>query len=291
MCGVIAPNASEELLKYFIKRANASNNELDALITAYKQAPTKGLKTQILSIYALRYSSTELKQIHAPFESLGDRQIKKARNHAKIVGVGFRVENIVHHRVRIDPDKLEHFLFFIDQPYFYQDVSYGTRTVKLDSGQEMVMPNVVRTVGLSTMVEQYHQHCREEEYEPLCKSTLYRILKVRGASQRKSLQGLDNTAASGAESFDTLTKVVGDLEQCGARHEWCEETLKDLKGGKRYLKTSYRVHCRDDSDECPHHCRQHALSDIECAEFQAACHHEHLEVCPDCEGLEATMVR
>ena len=118
-------------------RANPSNNELDALITAYKQAPTKSLKTQILSIYALRYSSTELKQVHAPFERLSNRQIKKARNHAKIVGVGFRVENIVHHRVRIDPDKLEHFLLFIDQPYFYQDVSYGTRIVNLDSGQEM----------------------------------------------------------------------------------------------------------------------------------------------------------
>ena len=209
VCGVIAPNASEELLKYIIKRASASNNELDALITAYKQAPTKSLKTQILSIYALRYTSTELKQIHAPFEKLSDRRIKKARNHAKIVGVGFRVENIVHHRVRIDPAKLEHLLLFIDQPYFYQDVSYGTRTVKLDSGQEMVMPNVVRTVGRSTMVEQYHQHCGEEEYEPLSKSTLYRILKVRGASQGKSLQGLDNTAASGAESFDTLTERSG----------------------------------------------------------------------------------
>ena len=56
VCGVMAPKASEELFKYFIKHANAPNNELDALITAYKQAPTKGLKTQILSIYALRYS-------------------------------------------------------------------------------------------------------------------------------------------------------------------------------------------------------------------------------------------
>ena len=107
--------------------------------------------------------------------------------------------------------------------------------------------------------------------------------------QRKSLQGLDNTAASGAESFDTLTKVVDDLERCGARHEWCEEIRNDLKAGKLYLKTSYRAHCRDDSDESPHHCRQHALSDTECVEFQAACHHEHLEVCPDCERLEATM--
>ena len=115
------------------------------------------------------------------------------------------------------------------------------------------------------------------------------ILKVRGASQRKSLQGLDNTAVSGAESFNTLTKVVSDLEECGVRHEWCEETQNDLKAGERYSKTRYRAQCRDDSDESPHHCRQHALRNIECAEFQAACHHEHLEVCPDCERLEATM--
>ena len=68
-------------------------------------------------------------------------------------------------------------------------------------------------------------------------------MKVRGASQRKSLQGLDNTAASGADSFDILTKVVGDLEECGVRHEWCEETQNDLKAGKRYSKTSYRAQC------------------------------------------------
>ena len=159
---VFAPNSSEELFKYFIKSANASNNELDALITAYKQAPTK----------SLHFTSTVLKPIHAPFENLSNRRTKKARNHAKIVGVGFRVESIVHHRVQIDPTKLEHFLSFINQPYFYQDVSYGTRTNKLDSGQEMVMSNVVRTVRWSTMVEQYHQHCRQEEYKPLSKYTL-----------------------------------------------------------------------------------------------------------------------
>ena len=84
----------------------------------------------------------------------------------------------------------------------------------------MVMPNVVRTVGRSTMIEQYHHWCREEDYQPLGRSTLYRILKVREASQRKSLQGLDNTASSGAEGFDTLNKIVDDLEQCGARHKW-----------------------------------------------------------------------
>ena len=104
---------------------------------------------------------------------------------------------------------------FVDQPYFYQDVSFGTRTVKLDSGQQIVMPNVVRTVGRSTMIEQYHQWCREEDYQPLGRSTLYRILKVREASQRKSLQGLDNTASSGAEGFDSVVHAINGARDLG----------------------------------------------------------------------------
>jgi len=190
---VIAPSSSKELLKSYIMRTSRSGNEIKALTLAYRQAPTKSLKTQILSIYALRFTSRELKAIHAPFEKLSDRQIKRARSHAKTVGVRLPVENIPYHRVRIDKSKLEHFLSFVDQPYFYQDVSFGAKTVNLNYGKRMVMPNVVRTVGRSTLIEQYHQRCREEEYQPLGKSTLYRILKVREASQRKSLQGLKCT--------------------------------------------------------------------------------------------------
>ena len=47
------------------------NNELDkgetALIAAYRQAPAKNPKTQILSIYALQYSSSKLKEMNAVF--------------------------------------------------------------------------------------------------------------------------------------------------------------------------------------------------------------------------------
>ena len=96
---------------------------------AYRQAPTKSLKTQILSIYALRFTSRELKEIHAPFENLSDRQIKKARSHAKTVRVGLPVESIPYHRVRIDKSKPKHFLSFVDQPYFYQDVLFMGRAL------------------------------------------------------------------------------------------------------------------------------------------------------------------
>ena len=219
VCQVIAPCASEQLQMAYVKRASTSRSQVEALLSTYKQAPSKTLKTQILSIYALRFTVSELKEMHATFEKLSDRQIKKARSHAKKVGAGFIVEKVPYHRVCIDATKLEHFLTFVDQPYFYQDVSFGTRKVRLESGQEMIMPNVVRTVGRSTMIKQYQQRCSEEEFEPLSRAILYRILKVREASQRKSLQGLDDTAASGAEGFDILANVVDELERCGASHE------------------------------------------------------------------------
>ena len=186
VCRVIAPNASDQLLRAF-KHSARTDVELDALTTAYKNAPTKTLKTQILTIYASKYTCEELKRIHAPFENLSDRQIKKARNHAKNVGPGRAVEKTLFHRVRIDLTKLNHFLSFIDQPFFYQDVAYGTRHLKLESGEKLVMPNVVRTVARSTMIELYFKQCREEEFHPLGRSTFYRILKVREVSQRKSL--------------------------------------------------------------------------------------------------------
>ena len=140
-----------------------------------------------------------MKKIHEPFEKLGDRQIKKTGAHAKIVGVGLFVEK-----------PLDHFLSFVNELYFYQDVAYGTRTLKLDSGEELLMPNVIRIIARSTMIEQYLKHCSEDHFEPLSRSTLFRILQVREASQRKSLQGLDNIAAGGAEAFESARKIVDD---------------------------------------------------------------------------------
>ena len=61
---------------------------LQTLIVAYQNAPTKSLKTQIMSIYADRFSANERKHIHQQFENLSDRQIKKARAQAKSEGPG-----------------------------------------------------------------------------------------------------------------------------------------------------------------------------------------------------------
>ena len=208
-CNVIAPRDSEKLLQAFqdSKTTEVCSDDLTSLITAYKHAPTRNLKTQILSIYAPRYSARFLKKMHEPFEKLSDRQIKKARTHAKNVG----------------------------------------------------------------------------------RSTLYRILQVREASQRRSLQGLDNIAASGAEGFDTMHKIVDELEEGGATAKWCEGVRTNLKDTKRYLKTEYRMHCEEVGSPCPDHCTCFALSDPKNPEFQGTCLHEHHARCASCESLKSVI--
>ena len=82
------------------------------------------------------------------------------------------------------------------------------------------MPNVIRTVTRSTMVVQYQHFCAEQSFEPLSRSTLFRILEIREASQRKSLSGLDNTAADGSKAFQTMGDIAEQLVKAGVDKSW-----------------------------------------------------------------------
>ena len=90
------------------------------------------------------------------------------------------------------------------------------------------MPNVVRTLTRTTMINQYLQYCDEEMFSPLSTRTLYKILEVREASQRRSLQGLDNITTDGAAGFETLEKIVDELKSLGAKSEWCVQSKTTL---------------------------------------------------------------
>ena len=111
--------------------------------------------------------------------------------------------------------KLDHFIEFINRPYFYQDVSYGTKVLKLDSGETMEIPNVMPTVTLLTMNNQYVQLCQVKKCEPFSRTTLFKILDVWEASQRKSLQGLDNTTAEGSAAFHKVEIITDSLKKVG----------------------------------------------------------------------------
>ncbi len=104
--------SSEQLLMAYVKSASRSRSQLEVLISTYQKARTKTLKTQNLSIYALRFTVIELKEIHACFEKLSDGQIKKARSHAKTLRAGFLVENIPTTEYTLIPQSTSTFLLF-----------------------------------------------------------------------------------------------------------------------------------------------------------------------------------
>ena len=93
-------------------------DDLVVLKTAYKNAKTKNLKKQILSLYAKRYPMTKMKKIYKPYGSLSTWEIKYARSHAKMHGPGTIPEIKTKHRVRLDMGKVDHFVEFINGPLF-----------------------------------------------------------------------------------------------------------------------------------------------------------------------------
>ena len=198
VCEIIAPKAAQELLQSCcIPDTKADNEDFVPLMQAYHAAKTRNVKTQILSLYAYRYPARTLHRIHEPFAKLTSWQIKRARAHARECSPGSLVEKPPFHKVRLLPAKLDHSLDFVNRPYFYQDVAFGTRRLKLKSGEKLTMPNIIRKVTRATMIRQYLKFCEEEQYKPLSRASLFRVLEVREASRQKSLSGLDNTAADG----------------------------------------------------------------------------------------------
>ena len=69
VCNVIAPNDGEKLLRALLgEKVNDTT-----LVVAYRGAPSKMLRREILSINANRFKVSELKDLHRPFENLSDR--------------------------------------------------------------------------------------------------------------------------------------------------------------------------------------------------------------------------
>ena len=54
----------------------------------------------------------------------------------------------------------------------------------------------------------YLEACKNSDYNPLSKSSLWRILALLKPSKRKSLGGFDYLTASGINGFETILKLA-----------------------------------------------------------------------------------
>ena len=84
-------------------------------------------------LFARHFSKQELREM---IPDLSKWQIDRARRHAAKEGPGHQVVPKPIKRTCLDPVKTSHFVNFIARPNFLQDVAYGTKELKLDSGEK-----------------------------------------------------------------------------------------------------------------------------------------------------------
>lgn len=112
ICDVMAPRDGKALFRAVLDHRHKCEIAVDvglkASLVANQNAPSKSLKTRILSTCAQRFSANELKEVHQPFENLFDRP-------------EVPIEKIPRHRIRIGQRQLDHFVEFTTRPYCFQD--------------------------------------------------------------------------------------------------------------------------------------------------------------------------
>lgn len=208
-----------------------------------------------------------------------------AKNHAKNVGPGLPV-GTTSTRKRMDPVKLDSFLDFITSPHVIRDLPYGERKIKLSDGTVYEMPNVIRCMGSSDVIQQYKAYCSENNISPLGDSTMYRILSECGAQIRTSLEGIDYFIAEGGRAFRTILEALEELLKFQVLNQ---QEKKDFSAlflqCEQYLRADFKVHISPDS-KVADHCQTFALSDPLHPEFAVTCQHHHDLVCVTCEQMK-----
>ena len=258
---------------------------LESILLAYRECSDRATKTQILSPISDKYSVSKFREF-LPEISL--QQIKNARKHAERVGRGEVTTNEPIHCCRLDMKKVEGFIDFIARSTFLQYVAFGTKALKLSSGESIVIPALVRTMITAKIIHLYQDECAREDENALGERTCYRIIEVCSASKQKSLKGLDNTTTAGTEAFELLESLVGQLSSNGAGAEWGRQTVKALRSGKMYLKGKYKSH-PGPHEQCADHCTVFALSDPHISKFSAVCNHEHSFLCADSQNIKMVL--
>ena len=252
MLDVLAPENSQELWTELCDchtvcresqvvvegRSEKETELLSVFAESYLNAQHWSTRGQILSLMADKLSLKEMREF---IPTVTSYRYNIARRHGLLHGRAAPLPNQEKRRMRIEPDKLEHFVSFIMSPHVIQDVPFGEKILKLSTGEIIKTPNVIRTMIPECIVQQYQQYCCETNFEPMSKRNLQRVLAVCSSSLRKSLQGLDNFSAQGVEAFDALEKVVDKLVECGKTQQWAREIKLQLRLSKQYLKGDYKV--------------------------------------------------
>ncbi|EFP11361.1 hypothetical protein CRE_13812 [Caenorhabditis remanei] len=191
---------------------------------------------------------------------------------------------------------VQYFVDFITSPTVMIGLPYGVKKVKMANGTKQEIPNTIRQQSSTEIYEMYKSLLKNTNQTELMlsRSSVFRILDVCVATDRKATTCVDYFTANGMEGFDGLHDILDT---------WIEEKLFDLESlhqlktglfeAAQYLRTDYRLHVKKCS-RVADHCATLALSDPMDKSMASSCStgnytHKYDLKCERCEQVNNTL--
>lgn len=264
-----------------MKFPSAVQNVLHCLADAYNNADHWTVRRMILSMLA---DQLTIGIIHQYLPNIFHYAYYQARLHAKEYGVGAVLKPDPQIRIRYDPQQVQHFAWYLASPFVATELPFGEAVMKLSTGEQLTVANVIRDRISSRVVEQYLAYCKDtcsKDFQPLARSTLLKLLSELPASTRTSIAGVDYVVAGGVEAFNSLIRTIDRLVEHGLEITEGNEIKQKLKSSKQYLLSDFKAHV-ENATPISTHCISHSLSDPSDPHFAVACNHNHDFACDRC---------
>ena len=250
----MAPGQGQSLLELFSENIDNDTDEekldpgMQSTIEAYNAAPNQKWKLFLLSTVPNQFIRKRLQSIF----KCSRYRIDKSR-FIRLKNEQFDAMNpCVIQRERLEKHRFEFFFDFLFSVGLIQDVAHDTTFIRFDRGNEIHIPYVVRTMMKTHIFQPYQHHCKQTSCEqPLSRSTVFRLLGACKMREKTTMCGLDSFSVDGNVGFDTLQRLVKDLQ---VNHVEEKSLLQLIKLSRNYLKFEYLQNVSQDNTDCATHC-------------------------------------
>ncbi|CAF1387197.1 unnamed protein product [Adineta steineri] len=146
-------------------------NILSAIAEAYNNADNPSDRRAVLSIVAKQVNYNLLSSV---IPGLTKYRLTEARLFAIESGKSVITEPTSCINVRYSSAQVEHFIDFVLSPHISCNVPFGEKTLRLSSGTEFNVPDTIRSINSTRIIQQYHEYCHQmcASFEPLNPSSL-----------------------------------------------------------------------------------------------------------------------
>ncbi|CAF1119387.1 unnamed protein product [Didymodactylos carnosus] len=214
----IAPNDTDEVIHdIFHTKKDTTNCKLDkqfisvmeAISDAYNNAEKWTTRREILSVVAPKIN---YKLVQPFIPGITKYRSSAVRRHALEFGTGKHIESTPVLRQRFEDYQVEHFIDFILSPHICTDMPFGEQSLKLSDGAELLVPNTIRNLIPSRIIDQYYSYI------------------------------LENSPGFSPLGLNDLTMDINNKRSI----------LDNIKRARMYLKSDYRVHVSKSSTVADH---------------------------------------